>query len=65
MEKGKTPLDLYKQEVETPKKPQTDEEVLKRYEYLSNVKDDHFLRGEVYSNDSVETNQEGQSENNK
>ena len=65
MEKGKTPLDLYKQEVEVPKNPQTDEEVLKRYEYLPNVKDDHFLRGEVYSNDSVETNQEGQSVNNK
>lgn len=65
MEKGKTPLDLYQQEVETPKKPQTYDEVLKRYEYLSNVKDDHFLRGEVYSKDSVETDKEDQSKNKK
>ena len=52
MEKGKTPLDLYQQEVgET--KPQTSDEVIKRYEYLLNVKDDHFLTGEVYSDGSI------------
>ncbi len=61
MEKGKTPLDLYQQEVDVPQKPQTDDEVLKRYEYLSNVRDDHFLRGEVYSKDSVKTDQKKQS----
>lgn len=48
MDKGKTPMDLYQPEVEKPK-PQTKDEVLKRFEYLSNVRDDHFLRGEVYS----------------
>lgn len=48
MEKEMNPLDLYQQDVETTPKPKTKEEVLKRYEFLSNVQDDHFLRGETY-----------------
>lgn len=64
MDKGKTPMDLYRQEVEKPK-PQTKEDVLSRYEYLSNVRDDHFLRGEVYSDNSVETEQDNKPKNEK
>ena len=56
MDKGKTTMDLYQQEVENPK-PQTNDEVVKRYEYLLNVTDDHFLRGEVYSSYSIKDNQ--------
>ena len=56
MDKGKTTMDLYQQEVENLK-PQTNDEVVKRYEYLLNVTDDHFLRGEVYSSNSIKDNQ--------
>lgn len=52
MEKGKTPLDLYQQKVGDDK-PNTNDEVVKRFEYLLNVQDDHFLRGEVYSDGSI------------
>lgn len=62
MDKGKTPMDLYQQEVEKPK-PQTKDEVRSRYEYLLKVRDDHFLRGEVYSSNSIEDNQNNNSEN--
>ena len=61
MEKEKTPLDLYQQEVGN-NKPQTNDEVLKRFEYLSNVRDDHFLRGEVYSNDLTEDSESQKKE---
>ena len=56
MDKGKTTMDLYQQEVENLK-PQTNDEVVKRYEYLLNVTDDHFLRGEVFSSNSIKDNQ--------
>lgn len=53
MDKGKTPMDLYQQEVGMPK-PQTPEDVLSRFNYLKDVRDDHFLRGDVYSNNAIE-----------
>lgn len=53
MEKGTTPLDLYRQEVEKPK-PQTKKEVEARFDELLNAKDDDFLRGIVYPSDSID-----------
>ena len=64
MDKGKTPMDLYQQEVEKPK-PQTRDEVLSRFEYLKDVRDDHFLRGEVYSSNSIEEQQNDKPGNKK
>lgn len=53
MEKGKTPMDLYQQEVESEAKPQTKEEVLDRFNFLLKATDDHFLKGEVYTDNTI------------
>ena len=64
MENGKTPMDLYQQEV-GDSKPQTNKEVEKRFEYLLNVTDDHFLRGEVYSKNLTEDSEAKKEEKTK
>ena len=52
MEQGKTPMDLYRREVEKPK-PQTKKEVEERFKELLSAKDDDFLKGEVHANKSL------------
>jgi len=55
MDKGKTPMDFYQQEVGNPK-PQTKEDVLNRFNELLIVPDDHFLRGGIvhsYINEDI------------
>ena len=49
MDKGKTPMDLYQQEVGSPK-PQTKDDVEARFDELLQSKDDDFLTGRVMSN---------------
>lgn len=60
MEQGKTPMDLYQQEVENPK-PQTKKEVEARFKELLNAKDDDFLKGEVHASDSLSSKDENES----
>lgn len=57
MDNGKSPLDVYKDEIGTHPKPQTKEEVEARFNELLNARDDDFLRGIVQSGNAMNNNQ--------
>ncbi|MCR5532746.1 MAG: hypothetical protein K6F10_02585 [Paludibacteraceae bacterium] len=57
MDKGKTPLDVYQDQVGHHPRPQTKEEVEARFNELLTARDDDFLQGIVHSGGLVKNEQ--------